>query len=250
MLQISSFKHSPDGMRGVESIGFELNEQLPDGVDHVFCPAGGGGLCVAVARGFGAVADSRDRRTAVHCVQPEGNDTIATPLRRGDAKVRDVACSTRISGLQVASVVDGDSAISECRPTGGTGHRVTDEQVWDMQRELAREEGIFCEPAGAVAIVGALNAAAEGLIPQDASIACLVTGVGFKDEDSVTRMLQNVTCPLIEMDQLQDEVEGAATRGYAQRCRTDWQSVLPTPVRRIGNPSYRHLFDGLAIRPT
>ena len=50
-IQVSSYIYSPLGMTGVETISFELDEQLPQ-VDHVFCPAGGGGLCVAVAPGI------------------------------------------------------------------------------------------------------------------------------------------------------------------------------------------------------
>jgi threonine synthase len=144
----------------------------------------------------------------VHCVQPAGNDTIAGPLRRGENHARNVACTTRISGLQVASVVDGHLAIEACRASGGTGHLISDEQVWQAQRQLAREEGIFCEPAGATALAGALLAAADGTIQPNARVVCLVTGSGFKDEASITRMLDGVDCPLIDLDQLSEVMGG------------------------------------------
>ena len=50
-LQISAYKFSPIGMTGVQSIAFELEEQLQT-INHIFCPAGGGGLTLSVARGF------------------------------------------------------------------------------------------------------------------------------------------------------------------------------------------------------
>jgi threonine synthase len=208
-LQISSYTHSPAGMKGVEPLSSELHQQLAGAVDHVFCPAGGGGLCVSVARGFAWLNEQGERPVspAVHCVQPAGNDTIAGPLRRGDERARNVDCTTRISGLQVASVVDGHLAIDACRASGGTGHLVTDEQVWQAQRLLARDEGIFCEPAGAAALAGALLAAADGTIRTDARVVCLVTGSGFKDEDSITRMLDGVDCPLIDLDQLSEVID-------------------------------------------
>ena len=51
---------------------------------------------------------------------------------------------------------------------GGTGHVVTDEEVWEVQGRLAREEGIFCEPAAAVTVAGALKAARAGYLGRDA----------------------------------------------------------------------------------
>jgi threonine synthase len=100
-------------------------------------------------------------------------------------------------------VIDGHAALLECRATGGSGHAVTDELIWEAQRRLAREEGIFTEPAGATALAGALQAAREGRIAPDAQVVCLVTGTGFKDEASVTRMLEGVEAPLLHLAELE-----------------------------------------------
>lgn len=203
LLQISAFKFSPIGMSGVQTISYELAEQQP-ALDHVFAPAGGGGLCLAIARGF-AELESRgtiSRAPAVEIVQPLGNDTMATPLASGAEQARDVKATTKISGLQVPNVIDGHWAIAECRASGGTGHAVADELVWDTQRRLALEEGIFTEPAGATALAGALQAAHEGKLRADAHIVCLVTGTGFKDEASVSRMLGDAAAPMLEINDL------------------------------------------------
>lgn len=192
---ISAYAYSPLGMAGVETISHELAAQLPDGIDHVFSPSGGGGLTLAVARGF---ARSASFRPAVHCVQPEGNDTIAGPLRAGAARARAVTCTSRISGLQVGSVIDGDATLAACRAAGGNGHLVTDEEVFGWQRRLAREEGIFCEPAGAVALAGLARAAAAGEVRSGQQVVCLVTGSGFKDGDSLARMVEGDACPRLD----------------------------------------------------
>ena len=206
-MQVSSYIYSPLGMTGVETISLELDEQRDGHIDHVFCPAGGGGLCVAVARGFARLVERGKRPTspAVHCVQPEGNNTIAGPMRDGLPRAQPVDCTTKISGLQVANVNDGHMVIEECRPTGGTGHLVSDEAVWDAQKRLAREEGIFSEPAGAVALAGALQAAAAGDIDPGAITICLVTGIGFKDEESIDRMIDDASCPLIDLEDLEEQ---------------------------------------------
>jgi threonine synthase len=202
-LQISAFKFSPLGMAGVETISFEIAAQC-ESVTDVFVPAGGGGLTLAVARGFQQLT-AYGRLAAcprVHCVQPVGNDTIAGPLRAGAARATDVQCTSSISGLQVPSVIDGDEVIAACRATGGRGYTVTDEAVYTMQRRLAREEGIFCEPAGAVAATGAMAALTSGEIHAASTVVCLVTGSGFKDSVSIERMVRDAGCPTIPWKEL------------------------------------------------
>src|SRR5438093_9500409 len=178
MLVISAFRYCPVGMSGVQSISYELAEQLPERIDHVFCCAGGGGLTLAVIRGFGRLHESGQLQGGlprVECVQPEGNATIAGPLRRGRDRAEAVNCTTAVSGLPVPNVIDGGEVIPACRATGGTGHLVDDDFVWQVQAQLAREEGIFCEPAAAVPLAGALQAQAEGRLVDDATVVCLVT---------------------------------------------------------------------------
>ena len=205
-LQISAFVFSPLGMSGVQTISYEMAEQLDSPIDHVFCQAGGGGLCVAVARGFQTLVSSGRiaRSPTIECVQPEGNNTISGALREGSARAREVTCTSKVSGLQVPTVIDGDLAISACVSTGGTGHLVSDEFVWELQKRMALEEGIFCEPAAATGLAGVLQAMREGRIRPDATVVCLVTGSGFKDEASVDRMLATAECPLIDPEALSE----------------------------------------------
>ena len=130
--QVSSYVFSPKGMSGVKTLSYELAEQLGPKIDHVFCPAGGGGMALAVARGFADLAkrNAESPSPRVEVVQPAGNDTIASALRDGADKAREVRCTTRVSGLQVPNVLDGTMALQACRASGGTGHVVSDEEIW------------------------------------------------------------------------------------------------------------------------
>ena len=102
-------------------------------------------------------------------------------------------------------MVDGHLAIASCRPTGGTGHVVSDDDIWQLQKRLAREEGIFAEPAGAVALAGALRAVVSGELPGDPPTVCIVSGIGFKDIAAVDRLNEDVECPTIEPATLENE---------------------------------------------
>ena len=204
-LQISAFRYSPAGMNGLKSISYELQAELRHGIDHVFCQAGGGGLALGVAQGFLDIGLSDDKFSPpkVHIVQPEGNDTMASALRFPNDSPRAVDCWTRISGLQVASVVDGTEAVDACRKTDGNGFLVTDDTVWECQRTLAETEGVFCEPAGAVSVVGAITAFQMGQVKEDDVVVCPITGSGFKDPASVSRMNEGRDCPSLSLDKFQ-----------------------------------------------
>ena len=191
--EISAFAVSPLGMAGVQTIGYEVAEAFGNERFSLFCPAGAGGLTLAVARGV----EGFGSRGRVHCVQPAGNDTIASVLRSGGTRAVAVNSTTTISGLQVGGVLDGDHVIELCRRLGGQGYVVEDENAWTWQARLAREEGVFCEPAGAVALAGVEQAIRRGEIASNEHVVCLVTGTGFKDERSLLRMTGTEGTPLV-----------------------------------------------------
>lgn len=196
---VSAYRYHPQGMRGVETMAWEIMEELS--ARHIFVPAGGGGLTLAIAKGVKAFKEYNglEQTPSVHCVQPTGNDTIAGALRAGEINAHAVGASTTlVSGLQVASVIDGAEVIAACRDLGGNGHIVEDAEVFALQKRLAFEEGIFCEPASAVALAGALRALANGEINVSENIVCLVTGSGFKDISSAEKLFGLPEVPMLE----------------------------------------------------
>ncbi|MGV3556499.1 PLP-dependent lyase/thiolase [Larkinella arboricola] len=206
-LPISAYRYCPSAMQGVQTLASEILETLAGQVDHIFAPAGGGGLTLAVTNGV--LTEQPDGgRTRVNCVQPEGNDTIASALRTNEPRARAVAQSTTtVSGLQVPGVIDGDRVLENCRKTGGNGYVVTDERVFFWQQALARQEGIFSEPAGAVALAGLEDAIRRKEVSRSETVVCLVTGSGFKDMASVET---NFGLPAVQT------VEAARTIGLIQ----------------------------------
>jgi threonine synthase len=183
-LPISAYRYCPEGMLGVQTIAYEILDELDGSIQHIFSPAGGGGLTLAIAKGI--IAYGTESNCKVHCVQPVGNNTIAGPLTSGSEHAIEIQKSTTsISGLQVPGILDGTDTIRFCRQAGGTGILVNDKSVFDTQQLLARKEGIFCEPAGAVSVQGLREAVSNGKINTEEKIVCLITGSGFKDMKSV-----------------------------------------------------------------
>ncbi len=176
-LVLNSYRYCPAGMGAVELIAREISEHCL-GVRHVFMPVGGGGLFSAVARGF---LSGEMHRPQVHAVQPEGCLTVVDSWRRGFEDVRPVRSRTGIHALSVPMDLDGSLALELLRQGGGCAYAVTDEEVHAAQRMLLRHEGVYAEPAGAVALAGYLQALNQGTIRPEEPSVCLVTGGGFKD---------------------------------------------------------------------
>lgn len=201
---ISAFKYAPEGMQGVQTIAYEVTEQL--GVlgmqaQHVFAPAGGCGMYVAIGRGF--LQDAEVQGTApprMHIVQPRLNDTAVTALRKGEDVAQSSPTTTTLSGLAVPQVIDGNEAIEVARQTSGNGFLIEDDDARFWQQKLLREEGIWVEPAGAVSVAGLAAAAREGVLAPDEPVVCILTGHGFKDPASALQEDGNE--PMIEPDDL------------------------------------------------
>jgi threonine synthase len=184
-LVVSSYRHCPEGMRGVESIAVELDRQLPDGIDHVFVPVGSGGLFTAVCLGL---ARRQGSVSKVHAVQAEKCSTVVAAWRRGDNEIREVESGTAVTGISVSYNIDGDVALRLLQQSHGLGLEVSDCAIFDAQRRMLEEEGIYAEPAGAAALAGLIQAVGEHRIDPSEKVVCLVSGAGFKDPDSISRV--------------------------------------------------------------
>ena len=96
-------------------------------------------------------------------------DTVATAIRIGQPA----------SGPQAAAARD---------ESGGVIEAVTDDEILAAYRDLARQEGIFCEPASAASLAGRAQDGRAGRLDPGATIVCVLTGHGLKDPDTAARL--------------------------------------------------------------
>jgi threonine synthase len=73
------------------------------------------------------------------------------------------------------------------RESQGTAETVTDEEILQAQKILARIEGIFVEPASASSIAGLNKLIKNGTIHKDERVVCVTTGHGLKDQDTAIK---------------------------------------------------------------
>jgi threonine synthase len=178
-LGITAHAFNPEGMRGIDTIGYELAEQLPTAT-HVYVPTGGGGLLTAIGRGL--VHRGLGAVRLVAC-QPSGCAPVARYLAGELAAPEIGGCDSRISALQLPRPPDGRQAADTVRASGGWGTHVPDESILAAARTLAAEEGVFVEPAAAATLAAVAADLTGGRLARDAEVVVLLTGAGWKDDE-------------------------------------------------------------------
>ena len=76
------------------------------------------------------------------------------------------------------------------RESGGWFDDCSDEEILVAQKLLADKEGVFCEPASASSLAGALRTIRSGKIPEGSKLVCTLTGHGLKDPDTAIKQSQ------------------------------------------------------------
>lgn len=201
---VTAFRYNTYAMEGVKTISFEVAEQLASPPTLVYSPAGGAGLYVGIWKGFAELFDIGviPHKPHMVAVQPAGCSNIARAYEAGERLPAPGASTSHISGLQVPNPPDGPIALDIMARGDGSALAVEDEEVWEAQRMLAEEEGIFCEPAGAAALAGLIRACRERGGFASERVVCIASGVGFKDGKRLLDMTAGQTVPLLEADNL------------------------------------------------
>jgi threonine synthase len=170
---------NPDRIEGQKTASFEVCESLGRPPDVLALPVGNAGNITAYWKGFKEwrEADLADLTPRMLGFQAEG----ASPLVAGyDFE----SPETVASAIRIGAPASRESALGAVRESGGLIESVTDEEILDAQALLAREEGVFCEPASAAGVAGLLKLTRERRGPEGVAVSVL-TGHGLKDPDAI-----------------------------------------------------------------
>ncbi|HEY7199208.1 MAG TPA: threonine synthase [Candidatus Dormibacteraeota bacterium] len=118
--------------------------------------------------------------------QALGCAPVYNAWREGTERVRPVRPNTIARSIAIGSPSDGSYVVRIARETGGVVEAVTEEEIVDAIRLLARTEGIFTETAGGVTIGVLAKLARAGRWSGDEVVVAYVTGHGLKTADVVS----------------------------------------------------------------
>lgn len=174
---------------GSKTMAFEIAEQLGWRLPSaVITPMAGGSLVTKLRKGFSEARDAGLVQGALprqYGAQAEGCAPIIRLAARGDDILVPEIPNTIARSLAIGNPADGRYAARVLHASGGAGQAVTDAELIDAIRLLARTTGVFAETAGGVTLAAAVKLAASGhLRPTDEVVVCL-TGHGLKTVEAV-----------------------------------------------------------------
>jgi threonine synthase len=150
---------NPDRIEGQKSVVAEIVDQLGMQPDVIALPFGGGGNVSAVAAGL---EDARATTKVVVGEAVERARTFASAIRISEpAHAENVARLVEEGRVEVVSL--------------------TEQELRDAWARVAREEGVFCEPASAAGVAALEKRGVGGA----RTVVCILTGHGLKDAAAV-----------------------------------------------------------------
>ncbi|HVT35540.1 MAG TPA: threonine synthase [Nevskiaceae bacterium] len=185
---------NPYRLQGQKTASFEIVEALGRAPDYHCLPVGNAGNISAYWMGYSeavglrtsasmdgyALGSAKHGRPKMCGYQAAG----AAPFLRGGPVKNPETVATAI---RIGDPQSWDHAWKAQKESGGWFAEFTDAEILATQKLLSEKEGVFCEPASATSLCGALHDIKLGKIPKNATVVCTLTGNGLKDPDIVMK---------------------------------------------------------------
>jgi threonine synthase len=204
---------NPFRLQGQKTAAFEIVEELGRAPDYHCLPVGNAGNITAHWIGYCEYSSASGDHVTAACAYCNGHCRYAggaivgnrpkmvgyqaagsAPFVRGHM-VDDP--ETVATAIRIGHPQSWDSAWTVQRESGGWFDECSDAEILAAQKLLAEREGVFCEPASAASLAGALRDVKSGKIPDGSTIVCTLTGHGLKDPDTA---IKQSTAPLVQVD--------------------------------------------------
>jgi threonine synthase len=220
---------NPYRLQGQKTAAFEIVEELGRAPDYHCLPVGNAGNITAHWIGYSEYASECGDHVTDSCALCKGDCKFtkgaiissrpkmigyqasgSAPFMRG--KMVD-APETVATAIRIGHPQSWDMAWKVKEESEGWFDECDDDIILAAQKLLAEQEGIFCEPASAASLAGAIRDIQSGKIPEGSTVVCTLTGHGLKDPDIA---IKQSTSPLITVNANLDAVRDAILDNMAR----------------------------------
>lgn len=193
---------NPYRIEGQKTAAFEICDALGDAPDYHFLPVGNAGNITAYWKGYVQYYEQgrSARLPRMMGYEAEG----AAPIARGYPIEKP---QTVASAIRIGNPASWEGAVKARDESAGVIGMVSDAEILDAYRRIARTEGIFCEPASAVSVAGVIREAAAGRFRGGERVVCTLTGHGLKDPDTALAEVGEVRRVPASMERLAECLE-------------------------------------------
>jgi len=203
---------NPYRLQGQKTAAFEIIESLGRAPDYHCIPVGNAGNISGYWIGFSEACGHNTASCTLcngDCPYLDNPLTGSRPIMVGYQAdgaapfLRNKPVSkpeTLATAIRIGNPQSWDLAHAAVSESGGWFDEISDDELLATQSLLAKKEGVFCEPASAVSVCGALRDIKADKIPAGSLITCTLTGHGLKDPDTAIRGQESVQTVLAEID--------------------------------------------------
>jgi len=178
--------YNPYMSEGKKTAAYEVCEQMGwEAPDRIFVPVGDGCIIGGIHKGLKDLMAMGwiDAMPKIMGIQAEGSSPLVDAFERGIPgwEMEAVDAHTLADSISAGLPRDRNKALAAARETGGGFLAVSDQEILDAIPVIARNTGVFSEPAAAAAYAGLVKAVDKGLVDPNERIVVLLTGSGLKD---------------------------------------------------------------------
>lgn len=218
---------NPYRLEGQKTPAMEIAESLDWEVpDHLIVPGGNLANSSALGKAFLEMKHLglTTKLPKVSVVQAEGANPLYRSFTESSGKTLEpVEANTRATAIRIGNPASWKKAVRVIRETGGWCEQASEAEIALAKAEIGAE-GIGCEPASAVTLVGLKKLLRAGKIQHGESVVLLLTGHTLKDSDYTIAYHRGDLLEPSEVGYLQTQIE--TTRRNAVELDASVDAVL------------------------
>ncbi|TFG26806.1 threonine synthase [Candidatus Thorarchaeota archaeon] len=206
---------NPHFLEGEKTTVFEICEQLDwTTPDWLVIPMGNGGHISMTWKGLKELEELgfiSETHTKLVGAQAKGCAPIVEAFERGDREtIPPKKTSTIAYDIGMKNPLSGHTALAAIKSSGGAAVAVSDKQILEAVRSLAKLEGVFAEPSSATTISAIKELVKSGVINRKDTVVCTITGMGLKYPETARSFAKG-----------QDKLEHLLSRVEGRRVTTE-----------------------------
>ncbi len=180
---------NPWRLEGQKTLGYEIVDQLGFEVpDRIIVPVGNCGNISAIWKGLKEFKEYgfSDSLPTMTGIQAKGAAPVVHAFKNELDDITSIENPTTLAtAIRIGAPVNAPKALRVLKESKGIANTVTDEEIINAQKLIARKEGIGVEPASASSVAGLIKLLGDGSIQKDERIVCITTGHALKDPEAI-----------------------------------------------------------------
>ena len=174
---------NPYRLQGQKTSAFEICDTLGKAPDYLAIPVGNAGNISAYWMGFKEYKDKNIVSNLPKMIGFEAEGSAAIVKNKIIENPQTLA-----TAIKIGNPASWKLAVNAANESKGFIDSVTDDEILEAYSMLAKEEGIFAEPASAASLAGIIKTYKAGKLKKGDIVVSVLTGNGLKDPDNAIKI--------------------------------------------------------------